>query len=661
MIKSKLFTVVFDENTGGIQQLTLNADKNQMNYVKKYHSLNKIMLTRRIHGNQPVDMNLISFIEEADWAKVVWRLDYLEVETEYSFTKEGNMRVSNRFHNLSDMELLMDRGEWGIAMPFADEYPGAKECMTNRCHTHIWCGLSGASYVCCLKMGLEKDNIGLFVTEGGFESYSQEDTKSNDRGWFLMHPDIKVLSPENDYVLTYEIFPCEGKEDFLNQCSNYDNFICVNATSFSIFEHQRLQFAVQCKDRKDVMVTPNTEELIMERKEKENQLIFSCKPEKTGEYKFGVQTDKAKTVAVFQVLPDLDKMVQRRVEYIVDHQQFHKEGSHLDGAYLVYDNKEKRLIHDNEWPDCNASRERVGMGILVAHYLQSHKNDKIYDSLKMYEKFIRREIYDDTTGRIFDVALRDETRDRLYNYLWVALFYAEMYRLTNDEKYLDDVLKIVQCYYKRGGMNHYPNAVFFTDLLEIFYDKRPKEYETLKGLFLQHASEIIKKGSNYPKHEVNYEQTIVAPAVAIILDAIKYGDKSQTDSYMDELMIQTKRLERFDGFAPHYKLNEVAIRYWDAYWFGKSHVYGDTLPHYWSCLSSANYFRMGKDHHMDNYVRKGQEGLKACLCTFFEDGSASCASVFPYKVNGVKGEFMDAFANDQDFALYYGDKFLHTL
>ena len=62
MIKSKLFTVVFDENTGGIQQLTLNADKNQMNYVKKYHSLNKIMLTRRIHGNQPVDMNLISFI-----------------------------------------------------------------------------------------------------------------------------------------------------------------------------------------------------------------------------------------------------------------------------------------------------------------------------------------------------------------------------------------------------------------------------------------------------------------------------------------------------------------------------------------------------------------------------------------------------------------------
>lgn len=127
MIKSKLFTVVFDENTGGIEQFLLNADKNQMNFVKKHHSLNKIMLTRRIHGNQPVDMNLIRFEEEADYAKAVWSLDSLEVEANYSFTKEGNIRVSNRFHNMSDVELVLDRGEWGIAMPFADEYPSAKE------------------------------------------------------------------------------------------------------------------------------------------------------------------------------------------------------------------------------------------------------------------------------------------------------------------------------------------------------------------------------------------------------------------------------------------------------------------------------------------------------------------------------------------------------
>ncbi len=658
MMKSKLFSVEFDKTTGGIQKLILNADKNQMNFIKENHVLNTIMLTKRIYGNSPICMQLESFSEKENCAKAVWNLDTLKVETEYYFTKEGNIKVSNRFHNMSDVEWLSERGAWGIVMPFADEYPGAKECMTGRCHTHIWCGLHGASYVCCLKMGLEKDNVGIFVTEGGLESYSQECCESNDRGWFLMHPDVKSLSCKEDYVLSYEIFPCEGKKDFLNKCSYYSNFIRINAASYSVFEGEKIQFSVQCKDMENVIVSSEREGLILEKEKKENILIFTCRPEKIGEYSFLIKTDKAETIAVFQVLCNLHKMVETRVKYIIEHQQFHREGSHLDGAYLVYDNEEKRLIYDNQWPDCNASRERVGMGILIAHYLQSSPNDKIYDSLMKYEQFIRREIYDDTTGHIFDDVERDETRERLYNFLWMALFYAEMYKLTKNETYLNDVSKIVQRYYKLGGINHYPNAVFFTDLLEIFLGEHTKEYEVLKGLFLQHAEVIIKKGDNYPKHEVNYEQTIVAPAVAIILDGIKYGDKSRTDSYMDELMVQTKRLERFDGFAPHYKLNEVAIRYWDAYWFGKSHVYGDTLPHYWSCLSSVDYFRLGVEHHMDKYVQKGCEGLKACLCMFSPDGSAACASVYPYKVNGEYGEFMDGFANDQDFALYYAYRFL---
>lgn len=30
---------------------------------------------------------------------------------------------------------------------------------------------------------------------------------------------------------------------------------------------------------------------------------------------------------------------------------------------------------------------------------------------------------------------------------------------------------------------------------------------------------IVERGVNYPKHEVNYEQTIVTPAASFILDA----------------------------------------------------------------------------------------------------------------------------------------------
>ena len=41
-----------------------------------------------------------------------------------------------------------------------------------------------------------------------------------------------------------------------------------------------------------------------------------------------------------------------------------------------------------------------------------------------------------------------------------------------------------------------------------------------------------------------------------------------------------------------------------------------------------------------------------CAC-FFEDGKASCAYVYPYRVNGVRAGFYDPFANDQDWALVY--------
>lgn len=704
MLKNKIFTIMFNKKTGGIQEIKLNGDDSNMNFVKKDYSLNTIMLTRRIDKNMPANIPTISFEEDELHAKAVWKTDSLRVEAQYTFTKEGNLKISNRFKNESNVEMFLERGKLGILMPFSDEYPGAEECMTNRCHTHIWCGLSGASYVCCLKMGHDKHNIGLVVTRGGFESYSQYGTKSNDRGWFLIHPDVQMIKENDEYILEYEIFTCAGKEDFINKCDRYEKFMNIKSKTFSVFQGENIEFEIPCKNSKDVLIeeyhdnmkvnTYNTDcknmYFLHETQKKTSdskceRLKFVCQTDNAGEYKFLIKTKNVNTLAVFQVLPNLNETLVKRVKYITEYQQYSQEGSHLDGAYMVYNTREKVLIYDKEWPDCNASRERIGMGILVAYFLRHYDNtinkknmaiktphkeknsegsiydksinfEQIWQSLMKYEEFVRREIYDDKTGRVYDDIKRDESRDRLYNYLWVALFYTEMYKLTRQKKYADDVLKIIRNYYKRGGENHYPNGIFFSDFLELFRGK--SEYEEIKMLFLNHADRIMEKGANYPKHEVNYEQTIVAPAVEIMLDAVKYCTEDMKRTYENELKVQMRRLERFDGFAPHYKLNEVAIRYWDAYWFGKSHVFGDTMPHYWSSLSSINYVKMGKEYNMDKYMRKGSEGLKSCLCMFFQDGSASCASVFPYKVNGVNGEFMDEFANDQDFALYYAARFL---
>ena len=99
-------------------------------------------------------------------------------------------------------------------------------------------------------------------------------------------------------------------------------------------------------------------------------------------------------------------------------------------------------------------------------------------------------------------------------------------------------------------------------------------------------------------------------------------------------------------------MNGIPIRYWDDFWFGKAGLFADTL-HYWSCLtaySDYTYYRLSGE---EKYLSSAYNCIRNCLCLFLPDGSASCAYVMPYFVDGVRGEFYDEWANDQDFALYY--------
>ena len=45
--------------------------------------------------------------------------------------------------------------------------------------------------------------------------------------------------------------------------------------------------------------------------------------------------------------------------------------------------------------------------------------------------------------------------------------------------------------------------------------------------------------------------------------------------------------------------------------------------------------------------------MRNTLCLFRTDGTASCAYVYPFMCNGVKGQLYDGWANDQDYALFF--------
>lgn len=99
----------------------------------------------------------------------------------------------------------------------------------------------------------------------------------------------------------------------------------------------------------------------------------------------------------------------------------------------------------------------------------------------------------------------------------------------------------------------------------------------LLALYRKHADSIVKNGINYPPDEVNYEQSIVAPAASYTTQLYLLTGE---DRYLEAASKHIRIFSLFNGELPDYRVNRIAIRHWDGYWFGKRQLYGDTFPHY---------------------------------------------------------------------------------
>lgn len=82
-------------------------------------------------------------------------------------------------------------------------------------------------------------------------------------------------------------------------------------------------------------------------------------------------------------------------------------------------------------------------------------------------------------------------------------------------------------------------------------------------------------------------------------------------------------------------------------------MFGDTFPHYWSSCTGAVYHYYARCTGDYSYQLRAENIVRNNLCLFFEDGKASCAYLYPHKIDGVKARFYDPYANDQDWALVY--------
>lgn len=550
------------------------------------------------------------------------------------------LRETYTFYNDTEFDFYSAGTQIGIEIPFPDYYTDARTCLTTCCNTHIWCGKND-SYVMALRMGGEAPHLGLVLTQGSLVGYSvermartegREEELSSHRGCLIVHPEAFVLHPGERYELSWELFWFESRKDFFDILSEQADFAVVRAQNFVLFQGEELDYRVK---------TGTAEQRICRR------------AEETGEYSERILHGEKETQALFRVIPPLLQTAKERCRFIARHQQCLDKKSHLYGAYLIYDTEEKRQYYSHR-NDYNGGRERVGMGVLMAHYLQKHPDAMLEESLDLFLSYVLRELFDKETGEVFNDAPRCRDYIRLYNYPWMGRLFLEAYRLKKDEAYLDWYMRCVTYFYGAGGARFYAIGMPMEESVGVFLEAgRKADAERLLCLYRQQGDFMLECGRDYPAHEVDYEQSIVAPAAIYMGELYRLtGEEKYREAFLKQLEV----LVLFQGDQPDYHCSQVAIRHWDGYWFGKKRCLGDTFPHYWSVLSGYAYSLAAGQKGMEAFADRAEATLRGVLSLFHEDGSASCAMVYPMTVNGKPAHFWDAWANDQDWGLYYNLK-----
>ena len=610
--------VLFDE-TGALK---IDGDKYGMNWIL------------RCDGTQYAPV-----IAEDSWGTVELGVRSGELGVTRDRREDGNDLVENvTISNRSDQ--AVDLAGAKIKFPFNDNYTTAEECVTRRCNAHLW-PFGSAAWACLIRMGGEAPHLGWMLTKGEVDGYavSKRDKvaghdASNFRGVFAFLMPDKTLSPGETYTLEWRLFSHDGWEDFKAQLVKRGG-LWVEA---------------------DKYVAQVGEEIAVKNSASSAPLRLCVN--QPGETNVMVEAGGKWTRVELLAVSDYRKFIERRLDFILDHQQYMKDGDVRDGAFLPYDNETDAQYFDwlaeTHRYDMDEGRERIGIGIAIAEWMKrGYANPKALPALKKYAHFIRaalqREDY-----KTFSEVLRE--KHRIYNYAWVARFYFDMYELTGDAQYLDDGVGTILAMFKYGGHNFYVIDLPVRQSIETLRKAgREEDAERLLTEYRKAAANYLANGITPPKSEMYYEQSIISPAAQFLAEMFLV---TKEEKYRKGCEVLLPVLEAFNGHQPSWHLNDVGIRHWDGYWFGKRRLLGDTMPHYWSCIS-ADFFGLWAEIAGDKaYARRASEICKANFGLFAEDGRGGAAWMYTNIINGQPGRFLEPMANDETYALAFAARWL---
>ncbi len=642
-----VFSVTWDVRDGTLSSLVLNDDPDQMNWIAgtdrwgalRYHAM-------RFRGGRDTWGDTLKF----DFTGL--RLEGGAVISSYAGgalraevrreVKSDGLEETYVFTNAESWPVYFLRGHLGILATFNDSYVAAHECETRRCHAHIWCGGEN-SWVRALKMGPFQTELALVLQKGDLDAYSVRRIAaemSNDRGDFVLHPAPFSLRQGESKTISWKIaaYPAGKFDETLLKLGGAK----ITFENETIFPGESFEIDVTGNDGRTTH--------------------YSRKPENgVGVYDFEFDAGGKKAKARGYCSPAFDDLLRARVDFIVGKQQCLDPGSPLYGAYLAWDSEDHAPYFDFSWRDHNACRERVIMAMTLARWLRKHRDSRVMASLELFERFVLREFFDEETCTVYDTIGKDPTFKRLYNAPNLVRFWRELYALKGDRRYLGYIHRSLIDYYRLGGDKFYPNGCDFSSEL-ILLEREGLEVADLREAVKRHVANIVANGIRFPEHEVRFEQTIATPAVSILAQYIRLVEKDP--KVLEALRAVFDILSRFQGNQPDHKLDETAIRHWDGYWFGKRHLYGDTL-HQHSTITARAFLQYAAATGDRAPVARAARCLRNCLYMFRANGEATCAYLLPFSVTMLdregnalgparRGEFADPLVNDMDVVLYIG-------
>ncbi len=651
--------------TGAISQLTVGTDEKSMQWLTAtdgsqykwitdkfgwglgYTTLTCGHISEKLSWQKPESM-------ESDGSEVVYRIKDVSLNVSRKLAEDG--AVTERYVFRNDGQQTVSLSETGIYTPFNDNYPDARQCVNGRCNTHVWAGGSGA-YVNALRMGGFAPHLGLAVTEGAVVHYDiwergRDKENSQTRGMFAMKLPEITLRPGEDYTLEWRIFSHDGNEDFKRKMLEMGS-VLVESDKYVYSKGEKARVVLHSgKVLKKCEARLNGVAVDVERKGTDYVVTLSELQE--GEARVEFLYDGAKnTHALLLVQTEPETLISRRVEFLRTRQQMNDVDDARYGAFMVYDN-EGDSIYPNDTPNCNPvdrdeGAERLGMSLLMVRQYMLTKDKAQKESFLRHVKFVREKLQTPDYKTFSSVDKMG--RNRGYNYAWTATLFFHAYKITGDKQYALDGFNTLQSLYKQFGHGFYCIEMPIVLGLECLKEAElQKEYDILLADFRKNGDKFVANGLDYPKFEVNYEQSIVAPAVCTLL---KLYIVTKDRKYLDEAERQMPVMEAFNGFQPDFHLNDIAIRHWDGHWFGKRELFGDTFPHYWSCITATAFHLYAEITGKREYQKRAESIVRGNLCLFTGDGRGSCAYLYPQHINGEPAEFYDPYSNDQDWALYF--------